>query len=64
MFEKEAEEAGLERNCTSKGDRRKMNMQKLLIYTKEELITYILRHRFFDKNIEEEMQGIRREFLL
>ena len=37
-----------------------MNMQKLLIYTKEELITYILKHRFFDKNIEEDMQAIHR----
>ena len=41
-----------------------MNMQKLLIYTKEELITYILKHRFFDKNIEEDMQAIHRQFLL
>ena len=29
-----------------------MNMQKLLIYTKEELITYILKRRFFDKNTD------------
>ena len=41
-----------------------MNMQKLLIYTKEELITYILKHRFFDKNIEEDMQKIHCQFLL
>ena len=39
-------------------------MQKLLIYTKEELATYILKHRFFDKNIEEDMQKIHRQFLL
>ena len=41
-----------------------MNMQKLLIYTKEELATYILKHRFFDKNIEEDMQKIHCQFLL
>lgn len=42
-----------------------MNMQKLLIYTKEELATYILKHhRFFDKNIEEDMQAIHCQFLL
>ena len=41
-----------------------MNMQKLLIYTKEELATYILKHCFFDKNIEEDMQDIHRQFLL
>lgn len=41
-----------------------MNMQKLLIYTKEELATYILKHRFFDKNIEEDMQDIHCQFLL
>ncbi len=41
-----------------------MNMQKLLIYTKEELATYILKHRFFDKNIEEDMQEIHCQFLL
>ena len=39
-------------------------MQKLLIYTKEELATYILKHRFFDKNIEEDMQKIHCQFLL
>ena len=41
-----------------------MNMQKLLIYTKEELATYILKHHFFDKNIEEDMQDIHCQFLL
>lgn len=41
-----------------------MNMQKLLIYTKEELATYILKYRFFDKNIEEDMQAIHCQFLL
>ena len=41
-----------------------MNMQKLLIYTKEELATYILKYCFFDKNIEEDMQDIHRQFLL
>ena len=41
-----------------------MNMQKLLIYTKEELATYILKHCFFDKNIEEDMQDIHCQFLL
>lgn len=41
-----------------------MNMQKLLIYTKEELATYILKYRFFDKNIEEDMQDIHCQFLL
>lgn len=41
-----------------------MNMQKLLIYTKEELATYILKHCFFDKNIEEDMQNIHCQFLL
>ena len=38
-----------------------MNMQKLLIYTKEELATYILKHC---KNIEEDMQDIHCQFLL
>ena len=41
-----------------------MNMQKLLIDTKEELATYILKHSFVDKNIEEDMQDIHRQFLL
>ena len=41
-----------------------MNMQKLLIYTKEELATYILKYHFFDKNIEEDMQAIHCQFLL
>ena len=41
-----------------------MNIQKLLIYTKEELATYILKHHFFDENIEEDMQDIHCQFLL
>lgn len=41
-----------------------MNMQKLLIYTKEELAIYILRYCFSDKNIEENMQDIHCQFLL
>lgn len=41
-----------------------MNMQKLLVYTKEELATYILKHCFFNKNIEEDMQDIHCQFLL
>ena len=42
-----------------------MNMQKLLVYTKEELATYILKYCFFfDKNIEEDMQDIHCQFLL
>ncbi len=39
-------------------------MQKLLIYTKEELAIYILRYCFSDKNIEESMQDIHCQFLL
>lgn len=41
-----------------------MNMQKLLIYTKEELATYILKYRFFDKRIEKNMQYIHCQLLL
>lgn len=41
-----------------------MNMQKLLIYTKEELATYILKYRFFDKRIEKNMQDIHCQLLL
>lgn len=46
------------------GVRNNMNMQKLLIYTKEELATYILQHCFFNKNIEEDMHHIHCQFLL
>lgn len=41
-----------------------MNMQKLLVYTKEELAAYILKYCFFDKNIEADMQTIHCQFLL
>lgn len=41
-----------------------IDMQKLLIYTKEELATYILKYCFSDKNIEESMQDIHCQFLL
>lgn len=41
-----------------------MTMQKLLIYTKEELATYILKYRFSDKNIEKNLQYIHCQFLL
>lgn len=40
------------------------NMQKLLAYTKEELATYILKHCFFNKDIEGDMQHIRCQLLL
>lgn len=41
-----------------------IDMQKLLVYTKEELATYILKYCFSDKNIEESMQDIHCQFLL
>lgn len=41
-----------------------IDMQKLLIYTKEELATYILKYSFFDKNIEENMHYIHCQLLL
>lgn len=39
-------------------------MQKLLVYTKEELATYILRYCFSDKNIEKNMWYIHCQLLL
>lgn len=41
-----------------------MNMKNLLAYSKEELATYIKKHCFFDKNIEEDLQDIHCQFLL
>lgn len=41
-----------------------MNMQELLIYTKEELAIYILKYCFSDKNIEENMQYIHFQSLI
>ena len=41
-----------------------IDMQKLLVYTKEELAIYILKYCSFDIDIEENMQDIHCQFLL
>lgn len=41
-----------------------MDIQKLLIYTKEELATYILKHYYPNEDIEEDMKDIHCQLLL